>query len=527
MRTRTLLMSVLLGSSLALASAVQAETLRWASQGDALTMDPHAQNEGPTNTMSLHLHDPLVMRANDMSIEPGLATSWEAVEETVWEFEIRDDVTFHDGSDFTAEDVVFSLNRARTEPSDFRNYISSIEDIEVVDDTTIHIHTSGPNPILPQQLTQISMMSKAWAEEHDVETAQDYASGEENYAVRNAMGTGPFKLESREGDVRTVLVRNDDYWGMDRFPMEVERVVYTPISSDSTRVAALLSGELDFVLDPPVQDLERLEEEGDISIEQGEENRTIFLGFNMREEDSEYDDVDGVNPMADKRVREAMYHAVDAETIHRVVMRGRSVPTGTIAPPFINGYPEELDERLPVDQEKARELLAEAGYEDGFELTLHCPNDRYINDEAICQAVAGMLGQVGIEIDLNSQTRSLHFQDIGNREVGFYLLGWGVPTFDSEYVFNYLYHTDDGERGSWNATGFSNDRMDELVQEMGTEVNEERRNEMIAEAWELAQSELVYLPIHLQVLNWATREGVNVPLRADNQPHLATATFDN
>lgn len=172
-------------------------------------------------------------------------------------------------------------------------------------------------------------------------------------------------------------------------------------------------------------------------------------------------------------------------------------------------------------------MLADAGYEDGFEVTLHCPNDRYINDEAICQAVAGMLGQVGITVDLNSQTRSLHFQDIGNRETGFYLLGWGVPTFDSEYVFNYLYHTDDGQRGSWNATGFSNDRMDELVQQMGTEVDEERRNEMIAEAWELAQSELVYIPIHLQVLNWATREGVTVPLRADNQPHIATATFND
>lgn len=527
-RTKALALGAALALGVAALPAVPAEanTLRWASQGDALTLDPHAQNEGPTNAMSQQIYDPLIRSADDLSLEPGLALTWEPISETTWELTLRQGVTFHGGEPFTAEDAVFSLDRARTPPSDYRNYLSSVTSVEAVDDYTIHIHTDGPNPILPNQLIYVVIMSKSWSEEHGLELAQDYASGEENHAVRNANGTGPYIVETREPDIRTVLVRNDDYWGIGTYPMEAERVVYTPIQSAATRIAALLSGELDFVLDPPVQDLDRLAQDANISLQKAPENRTIFLGVNVTEDGKPDILVDGENPFANPLVRQAINQSIDINTIQRVVMRGQSEPAGSIAPTFITGYQPEFDDRPAFDQDAARALLAEAGYPDGFRTTLSCPNDRYINDEGICQAVVGMLGQIGIQADLRSQTRSLHFQELQNREQGFYMLGWGVPTLDSEYIFNFLYHTDDGNRGTWNATGFSNARMDELTAAMTSEIDLERRNEMIAEAWDIALDALIYIPLHHQVLNWATRAGVNVPIRSDNSPRFMSASFD-
>ena len=301
-----------------------------------------------------------------------------------------------------------------------------------------------------------------------------------------------------------MLVRNDDYWDADNIPMEVERVVFTPIASAATRVAALLSGELDLILYPPVQDLQRLEQSPDIQVKSTPENRTIFLGLNQGADDLDSDSVEGQNPLADKRASARPSLGID-DAIQRVVMRGQSVPAGSIAPIYITGYQEEFDQRPDRDLDRARELLAEAGYEDGFSIDFACPNDRYNNDEAICQAVVGMLGQAGIEANLRAQTRSLHFQQLQNGELDFYMLGWGVPTFDSEYIFNFLYHTNDGERGSWNMTGFSNERMDELVQAMSGETDLDARDELIAEAWEIALDDLTYIPLHHEVLNWACR----------------------
>lgn len=524
---KPLIYALLLGTALGASSLeASAQTLRFASQSDALTLDPHAQNEGPTITMSMQFYDPLVIRDNDMGIRPGLAVSWKTLEPTVWEFKLREGVKFHDGSDFTAEDAAFSLDRARIPPSNYRNYISSISEVRVIDDHTLHIETEAPNPILPQQLTNIVILSKAWAEANGVEVTQNYAEGEESYAVRNAMGTGPFKLESRAPDERTVLVRNDDYWDRENLPMEVERVVFTPIASAATRVAALLSGELDLILYPPVQDLQRLQQSPDIKVKSTPENRTIFLGLNQGADDLDSDSVEGANPLSDKRVREAIYLAIDVDAIQRVVMRGQSVPAGSIAPTYVTGYREEFDQRPPRDVERARELLAEAGYEDGFSIDLACPNDRYNNDEAICQAIVGMLGQAGIQVNLRAQTRSLHFQQLQNGELDFYMLGWGVPTFDSEYIFNYLYHTNDGTRGSWNMTGFSNERMDELVLAMSGETDLDLRDRLIAEAWEIALDDLTYIPLHHEVLNWAMRANIDVPIRADNSPRFSYVTFE-
>lgn len=508
-----------------LTSAANAETVRWARSGDSLTLDPHAQNEGPTHNVSHQLYDPLVYRDINLDLTPGLATEWGVTDDpNIWEFTIREGVTFHEGQSLTADDVAFSLNRARHENSDMKGLLSSVVDVRAVDDFTVHVETDGPNPLLPNNLTNMFIMSREWAEANEVEAPQDYAGGEETHAVRNANGTGAFRLVSREPDVRTVMERNDDYWGIDSYPMEVSEIIFTPIQSQATQVAAILSGEIDFLMEPPVQDVERLSEAEGLKVETGPENRTIFFGMHQGKDELEYSDADG-NPFAHREVREAMMLAIDADTIQRVVMRGFSDPTGAMLPPFVNGWTEEMHERPAVDQDRARELLAEAGYPDGFNITMHCPNDRYVNDEAICQAVTGMLGQIGIDVTLDSRTRSLHFAELQNGELEFYMLGWGVPPLDSDYVFNFLYHTNTGDRGSWNHTGFSNERVDELTVGISQETDIEQRDEMIAEIWEIVNDDITYLPVHNQVLAWAMRDDIEFPVQSENTPMFKYMEF--
>ena len=343
---------------------------------------------------------------------------------------------------------MFSLDRARQPTSDMKGLLSSIEKVSKVDDYTVHIKTKGPNPLLPNYLTNMFMMDKEWSEANNTITVQDYKGKKDNFAVRNANGTGPYELVSREQDVKTVLKRNDGYWGKGEFPVGITDITYLMIKADATRIAALLSGEVDFVQDVPVQDIDRVGKTANIKINLGPENRTIFFGMDVASPELQTSNIKGKNPFADKRVRQAINMAIDREAIKRAVMRGQSVPAGVIAPPFVNGYTKELDALPKVDLAKATALLKEAGYADGFQVTLHCPNDRYINDEGICQAATAMLAKIGIKVNLVAQSRGPHFTLIQKTppETEFYMVGWGVPTYNSQYIFSFLYHSAVGER---------------------------------------------------------------------------------
>ncbi|MDR9429060.1 MAG: ABC transporter substrate-binding protein, partial [Salibaculum sp.] len=259
-----------------------AETLRWARAGDSLTLDPHAQNEGPTHTLSHQIYEPLIIRDMTGAPQAALATEWgpSPDDPSVWVFELREGVKYHDGADFTAEDVVFSINRAKSDNSNMKELLSSIVEVRAVDDYSVEMETDGPNPILPANLTNLFMMDKGWAEANDVVEVQDVEGGEQTFAATNANGTGAFELVSREPDVRTVLTQNEDYWGMDQFPMDVTEVIYTPIQNAATRVAALLSGEVDFIQDVPVQDLGRVADTEGLVVKTAPQNRTIFFGMN-------------------------------------------------------------------------------------------------------------------------------------------------------------------------------------------------------------------------------------------------------
>ena len=491
--------------------------------GDALTLDPHSANEGPTSTLLHHIYETLVTRANDGTLQPGLATEWgiHPDDPTVWVFKLRQGVKFHDGADLTAEDVVFSVERVRAESSDFKGLHSVVTGAEAVDDHTVHIKTSGPAPLYIQNLTNFFIVDKGWAEANNAVTPQDFKAGEEKFTVRNTNGTGPYVLVSRDPEVRTVLAANPNHWAP---TPAVTEIVYTPIKEAATRVAALLSGEVDFVQDVPVQDIARLQATPGSTVTTGAENRTIFFAYDMGSEKLRTAST-GDNPFRKPEVREALALALDRDAIRQVVMRGQSVPGAQNAPPFVNGWRAELDAYGPPDYDRAKALLAAAGYPNGFTVDLNCPNDRYLNDEAICQAYVGMLGRIGIRANLVSQSRTIHFPAIQNRQVDFYLLGWGVPTFDSQYIFDFLVHSREGARGGWNGSIYENPEVDAMIASLATETDLAKRDATIAAIWDRITEDRVFLMVHNQLLAYATRDSLSVDVHPENQPKMTTVTF--
>lgn len=509
-------------SSAALTAMAEAKTLRWSRSQDATTLDPHSGNTGPNHVLGHNIYEPLVIRGFDGKLQGALAVSWRVLptDPTVWEFKLRPGVKFHNGAAFTADDVVFSMKRAMKPAADMKSLLVSVEDVIKVDDLTVHFKTKGPNALLVNNLTNLFIMNKAWAEANNAADPQDLKSKTENGATRAGIGTGPFQLVSREPDVRTVMRRFDGYWGAADDKSGITEIVYRPIPEAATRVAALLSGEIDYLQDVPVQDLNRLSSTPGIRVNQGPENRSIFLGLNLGIPELRGSDVKGKNPLADLRVRRAIGLAINRDAIQRVVMRGQSTPIGSIGTPFINGYPKEFDSLPSFDVAAARKLLTEAGYPNGFSLTFHTTNDRYVNDEAVAQAVVGMLGQIGIKATLVSQSLRVHFPGIQRGEYDFYLLGWGIPTFDSHYVFNDLYRTKTASAGTWNGTGYSNAALDARIDGLNSEVDQEKRNAAIAEIWKQVQADAVYAPIHMQFIAGAMRSEWNIPTDVENTPKM-------
>ena len=488
-----------------------AKTLKWSMQGDSLTLDPHAQNEGPTTQVSRQIYEALVTRGLDMSIGPQLATKWKAVDPNTWYFFLREDVKFSNGQPMTSEDVVFSILRAKQRTSDFKEYISTISGVKAIDKYTVQIKTSKPNPILLNQLSNIFIMSKEWSAKNFALSPQNWDAGQETFSATNAMGTGPFKITLREPNTKTVFKKNGKWWG--NVEHNITEIQLLPIKNAATRVAALLSGEIDLVTDAPVQDLGRIESSAGHKVASTPQMRTIFLGMDQAADKLRSGNT-GDNPFKKKEVRQALYQAIDIEAIKKKVMRGLSEPAGIITFPGVTGYTKALDKRLPYDVDAAKKLLADAGYPSGFDVELRCPNDRYVNDEAICTAVVGMLGKIGVNVNLFSQTKSKHFKELKDNQGDFYMLGWGVPTLDSHYVFHYLYETD----ASWNKVNFSNADVDAAIRVMEGEVDLDKRNAAIAKAWKIVKDDIAYLPLHHQVISWASKSNVDVPIRPNNEP---------
>ncbi len=518
MQLRTSLFAAVAVAGIALAPGAQAQTFKWGFQGDVQTMDPHGLFETMTLGFQRNIYEALVWRDRDMVLKPGLAVSWENTQPDTWVFKLRKGVKFHNGNDFTADDVVFSVERIRTEGSDLKVVAGLIKEAKMIDDYTVAFITPQPNPILPLQMEIFYIMDREWAAENNTLAATNVKGGEEgNYANINANGTGPFMVTERQPDVKTVLVRNPNWWG--EMESNVTEAIFTPIGQDATRVAALIAGDIDLAYPIPVQDWQRLEKAEGVRPITGPEARTIFLGFDQERDELLYSSVKGKNPFKDLRVRKAFFLAIDIEAIQKKVMRGASRPAALMIAPQINGWNEELDTREPMDLEQAMKLMDEAGYPDGFEVTMDCPNDRYVNDERICQAVATMLAKINVKINLLAQTKSKYFAKVlaqNNYDTSFFLLGWTPSTFDAHNPISALMACRVDGKGAFNLGGYCNQRVTELTDLIQIETDQAKRQELINEAFRIHKEEVGHIPLHQQPLSWGASDRVEVVQRPDN-----------
>lgn len=491
-----------------------AQTVRIANQGDALSMDPHSLNETLQLSVTGNVYEPLVGRNKDLSLTPMLATSWKQTSPNVWRFELRKGVQFHDGTPFSADDVVFSLARTQVEGSDMKSYTNDFKEVRKIDSHTVEIETKTPFPILPDVLSLVYIMSKKWCETNQATVPVDRRKGVENTASFKANGTGPFRVRERQPNVRTVFTRNGSYWG--KIEGNVTEVVFTPIGNDATRVAALLSGEVDVMEPVPVQDIDRVNSSANTRAITGPELRTIFLGMDQKRDELLYSNVKGKNPFKDKRVRQAFYQAIDIEGIKKTVMRGASNPSAQLVGPGINGFQPEM-KRLPYDVEAAKKLMAEAGYPNGFEVSMNCPNDRYVNDGRICQTVAANLSRINVKINLQAETKGTYFPKVLRRDTSFYMLGWTPATYDAHNVMNAIMRcVDDKGAGQFNLGAYCNPKVDELTLKVQAETDKNKRNAYIKEAFDLHAADVGHIPLHQQALAWGVNKKVKLVQLADN-----------
>jgi peptide/nickel transport system substrate-binding protein len=512
----TALRASVVASAVAMAATASAQTLRWASQGDPQTMDPHSQNESMTNMMNGQVYERLVSRDKQLNIVPSLATSWEQTGPLVWRFKLRPNVKFHDGSTMTADDVVFSIQRGQQPTSQINNYANAIGTPVKIDDLTVEFRMEKPNPIFLQHLDALWIMSKAWSEANKVTKPLDFKNKEESHAALNAMGTGPFMLVSRAPGVKTTFKRNPNWWGKPEG--NVQEIIFTPIGNDATRLAALVSGEIDFVLDPAPRDTARLRNTAGVKVIDGPENRIVFIGMDQGRDELLYSSVKGKNPFKDLRVRQALYHAIDIETMKTKLMNGQSVPTGGLTPSPAGSYNDpEIEKRFAYDINKAKALMADAGYADGFEVTLDCPNNRYINDEEICIALAGMWAQLKVKIKVNAMPRATYFPKLEKQDTSLYMLGWGGAVTDAETTLTpVLRNRADKGVGFYNYGGAKNDKADALAAQSSVEADPKKREGIVKAALTEFKNSIAVIPLHRQVIPWAARSNVTVAHRADN-----------
>lgn len=516
MTKRNLAIRTLLGGALSMcAIAASAEQFRWASTTDPQTMDPHAVNAAPVLSFLNNIYEGLVRRGKDMSIEPSLATSWGPLtNENGWRFHLREGVVFQDGAAFNAEDVLFSYQRASDEAADVRSWFAPVTDVRVVDDYTIDFITDAPNPLFPDSIANFMILDKDWTESNGAALP---ARDAENFATMNVNGTGPFTLASRDPGIRTVLVPNGAWW--DLVDHNVTEAVFTPIGNAATGLAALLSGEIDFIQPIPLQDAEQVENRDGFKVLEGEETRIIMFGFGHEHEALLYSsDVTDQNPFTDPRVRLAAGHAIDIDSIDRVLFRGKIEAANQLVPAGISGYSEANQNRPEYNPDRAKELLAEAGYPDGFSFGLKCTNDRYINDEALCRAAASMFAAVGLNAELSTGPVRDYWDQLRADDFDMYLLGWSPGTFDMEHPVRFLLHTQDDEKklGSWNFGNYSNARVDELLPLIQQEIDPTARQAMLDEVVAITQEDVAYIPLYTEPLIWAAKDTIDLIQRADN-----------
>jgi peptide/nickel transport system substrate-binding protein len=505
-----------------------AQTLRYANQGDLKSLDPYTLRETTTTAHHGHIFEALIARDKQLKIIPALAESWETPEPTRWRFHLRHDVKFHNGDPFSADDVVFSADRVRATGSNFTSVIPPDAKFVKVDDYTVDVVLGSPNPILITQWDGWYIMDKKWCEEHNAVAPTPASSTTPSFASLNENGTGPFVVESHQPGVKTVFKPFAGWWR--KAEHNLKEIIFTPIASDATRVAALLSGEVDVIEPVPIQDIQRVNASGNAKVLNGPELRTLFIGMDQQRDELLYSNVKGKNPFKDIRVREAFYKAIDVELIKTRVMRGLSTPSALMIAPELFSLSKDFT-RPKYDPDGAKKLLTEAGYPDGFEVTMDCPNDRYVNDAAICQAAVGMLARIGVKVTLLAQPKQQYFAKVlkpGGYKTSFYMLGWQPGSQDSHNVLHDIMgcrdDPKDSTRGEANLGGYCNKELDALTDKVLVETDTAKRDQLIKQAFEIGIKDYGYIPLHQQALAWGVSNKVKLSQRADNQVLLYWAT---
>ncbi|BBK39635.1 peptide ABC transporter [Allostella sp. ATCC 35155] len=506
-----------LALTISASGGADAKTLRWAHSNDATTMDPYGAYVPVNASLLNNIYEPLVRYDRQYRFEPSLATEWTMLAPDRWRFVLRRGVKFHDGNPFTAEDVVASLKRASDPNSPYRPATQMIKETIAIDDHTVEIVLQGPYPIILNDLAGVYIMDRQWMEKNDTLRAVNPAKGEESYATRNANGTGPFRLVARRPDVETVMEANPDWW--DKAEHNISRIVYRPLGADATRMAALLSGEVDLVTPIAVQDVDRVGRSPDLKVIEVADLKVALLGLNIGGAELNDSDVKGRNPLADVRVRRALYQAIDRQAITQRLLRGLTKPSHALVASEIQGYhPDIAADPAPFDPEAARKLLADAGYPDGFRIGFDCPTERFVNGEQMCQAVVGMWARIGVKASFQTHPYAPYLKKVLNRQSDVYILGWAnTPQLDAFSILNNVFHTKAPRSGTWNAGQYSNPEVDALVDRIGVEVDRNARLGLMRDAFLKIKADFAAIPLYREPLVLGARKNVEMWAAPDSK----------
>lgn len=474
--------------------------------GGVVTFDPHSMFHKPNYVATSQVYEYLVGTDAYLDLAPQLAVAWKPLSPTRWEFRLREGVRFHDGTPFTAEDVTFSIERAKAATSAYKDHLQAITAVTTIDTHTVHVDFAAPEQYPSILLLDVPIVSKAWARKHGVEAPADLQAQEDTYAVRHANGTGPFVLEEFEPLGSYSMVRNSDWWGYEHYPHNIDRIEQIAISDPDAQVAALLDGTIDLLIDPLYSAHGLIRDTPGLKLVSTRRLLSIYLGLNQARAELSSSDIKSDNPFRDRRVRRAMYQALDIEVILRDLMGEALIPAGMVIAPGVNGYASELDQRPVFDPEGSRALLVDAGYPDGFSVTLDCPSEWGDDELATCRGVADQLGAIGIDVDVEFHATAPYYERLGRGGSDFFLDA--TPTGpDSLGVLQRLLYSG----GPSNYAGYSNPHVDELIDKIRGVMVTYARDALLEKAWRTVTNDLVYLPVRHSVAIFAMREELELP----------------
>jgi len=510
-------MALVAGSSAAFADGHGGKVLKMAYDADPVSMDPHEQLSGGTLQFSHMVFDPLLRWNQDLGFEPRLAQSWERVDDTTMRFKLREGVKFHSGNEMTSKDVVWTFDRIKSS-ADFKGVFVPFLSMEAVDDYTVEIKTDGPFPLVLHNATYIFPMDSAfYTGEMDGKNKAEITKHGDSFASQNASGTGPFMVTEREQGIKLVFERNADYWDADS-PGNVGMIEFTPIKEAPTRVAALLAGDVDFIAPVPPTDLDRVDSDDSTTLVTMPGTRIITLQLNQ----------DRVEAFKDVRVRQAIVHAINNEGIVEKIMRGFGTAGAQMSPAGYLGHNPALTPRYDVAAAQA--LMDEAGYGDGLEVSMMCPNNRYVNDFKICEASVSMLAKIGIKVDLTTMPKAQYWPKFDERAADIMMIGWHSDTEDSANFYEFLAMTPNADtgRGQYNSGAYSNGAVDALTEASLKETDDAKRAEILQDIEQILYDDAAFVPFHWQNLAWGARKGVGIGavVNAMNFPYLGDLVIE-